>query len=1412
MSDRPAYFEPIRERAANRWAQLEGDPELAAPWHQLFMQVQSPRHVLSELLQNADDAGATEASATIEGDAFVFRHNGEDFEEEHFASLCRFGYSNKRALHTIGFRGIGFKSTFSLGEKVELLTPTLAVQFDKRRFTEPLWIETSSESDGRTIIRVRFSDDHLRKAVKDSFTEWLKSPISLLFFRSIRRATIGDSTVHWHSEGPGPVAGSEWFCLDDEPARKHLFIRSKSEPLPHEALEEIRKERMVAEGQELDLPPCHVEIILGTGGRLFVVLPTGVKTDLPFSCNAPFLQDTARYKIKDPAQSPTNRWLLERIGRLAGEVMLEWLNRSDLPSEERAAAYDVMPDLDREASSLEGVCGATVERAFEQVIQESPIVLTDAGPLAGSGEAVLLPRELFEVWPADQVIAFFDENKREPLSAYISDPNLEKLKNWNAIDEIDHQDVLNVLQERHFPRPPSWRQLLALWAYVDKQLRSYEYYCENDALNIVPVQGKDILCAASEVIRLGEKRIVPSEDDWQFLGDGLSVLNQNWMRFLTEQRRLAENDKNKALGKLIEAADHVLEEIGLDEPSDTSKVVDTFAASFFAEKVKLSDAVRLAQIAARLGAQIGESFKYVCQDRKLRSIDKTVLYDDDGSLGILLPDHWAETHLLHPHYVKEFISCTREEWDSWVRSGRAGLGNFVALEQSYEHFWGRRGIDHELARRGYTGRFQPRYSNPSFRITDWNFDEETWEHWEALSADIPAVWGRIVERVLSNASQWSSYLSATVTEQASNGHTSRCVRDGLAPAWVLKLRQKPCLQDTHGVYRKPDELLMRSPDTEALMDIEPFVHGLLDSEATKSILRLLGVSDKPTGPEKLLIRLQALSKSEAPPAHEVDKWYRRLDQLVDGCSTEMFQTIRHAFEKGRLILSEGGTWENTHGVFLAGGDEDVPDAPLVRSAVRELTLWRKIGVGERPTAALAVDWLKSLESGKALSPDDLRRAKALIVRYPARIWNECGHWLNLAGEWAPASSFAYSLSMQTLTPYAHLHQWVKQATADLRGLSAEAVESPPFDALPPLASHIEERFSQQGEPRGEHKERAWLAELGSQLRRIRLGDQEETERVRKLGAQLARTNWISSAAIEIVPYIVGKPAGTARHADVLWLGEALYAQEKPLAKLARAVAQEIGKAFRRPEIIDAIKMCFDRPASFVAGYMEENFELIPESELAPDEPEPDAESDDREALPDETCNAATETNPEHEQETLAPPDDDVTDETEADETGATEPNAAAEDQEQDDDEADVDVIPASPPRKPRESKPHIMERFALAKGFKKDGDSHFYDAHGCIISKADGSLFPWEHRSASGDVTRRYWPKDHCLEREPLQLGAEVWGVLEQSPESYVLVLSDADGEPVEVTGKLLTELRDRGVLALHPSTYRLVIEHEKQL
>ena len=166
MNQAPEFYESVRQRAAERWDQLENDPELAGPWHQLFKQVQSPRHILSELLQNADDAGATEAAVYITDQTFTFEHNGEDFSEEHFASLCRFGYSNKKSLHTIGFRGIGFKSTFSLGDCVKLFTPSLSVCFFQKRFTEPHWVREAPDTLGSTRVSVDIADAYRQRQVE----------------------------------------------------------------------------------------------------------------------------------------------------------------------------------------------------------------------------------------------------------------------------------------------------------------------------------------------------------------------------------------------------------------------------------------------------------------------------------------------------------------------------------------------------------------------------------------------------------------------------------------------------------------------------------------------------------------------------------------------------------------------------------------------------------------------------------------------------------------------------------------------------------------------------------------------------------------------------------------------------------------------------------------------------------------------------------------------------------------------------------------------------------------------------------------------------------------------------------------------------------------------------------------------
>ena len=157
--------------------------------------------------------------------------------------------------------------------------------------------------------------------------QWLKSPMSLLFFKNIRRLQLATARYSGGAGGLGlsPIAvdGPGWtrmmrFCLSD-PKPCH----SPRKLSPRSSRNGSRR------GRRLRVPTLQDRDRDGAKGRLFVVLPTGVETELPFPCNAPLIQDPARLEDKDPTISPTNRWLLQRAGTgLPPECSTGWAIRA----------------------------------------------------------------------------------------------------------------------------------------------------------------------------------------------------------------------------------------------------------------------------------------------------------------------------------------------------------------------------------------------------------------------------------------------------------------------------------------------------------------------------------------------------------------------------------------------------------------------------------------------------------------------------------------------------------------------------------------------------------------------------------------------------------------------------------------------------------------------------------------------------------------------------------------------------------------------------------------------------------------------------------------------------------------------------------------------------------------------------
>jgi hypothetical protein len=404
--------------------------------------------------------------------------------------------------------------------------------------------------------------------------------------------------------------------------------------------------------------------------------------------------------------------------------------------------------------------------------------------------------------------------------------------------------------------------------------------------------------------------------------------------------------------------------------------------------------------------------------------------------------------------------------------------------------------------------------------------------------------------------------------------------------------------------------------------------------------------------------------------------------------------------------------------------------------------------------------------------------------------------------------------MQSLVAWKHLFKPIKQKTADLQKLSADVCEQHPFSALRPLALSIEDRFEDQLFGLPDPQKVPWLNVLGAGLRRIDLDDPDEASRVRELANRLAGTGWQVATGLQTVPYIDGTPAGTPRRIDVLWKDSLLYVEDRSSAKMAKAIAQELGRVFNKQEITDAIKLCYDRSPEFVLEYLEENFKLLPEEQAGPTRKtgEPSGEAGDQEGAADKgETTPTTSTDLDATQPTGG---DDASDSDIDDVIDTGRPSSEGDEFEPDHDvdefeEDDEDHDPAPAPRKhPKPAKPSLMERYAKVNGYAKDGTDRFYHPDGSWIEKVSGGhSFPWERRSAAGELLQCYWDKDHCIQRDALQLDADVWKLCDQYPDKYSLLLVDGDDNPLAITGRRLREMCGEGELTLYPAKYRLVYE-----
>ncbi len=87
-------------------------------------------HFIYELLQNAEDQGATEAHFELFNDKLIFLHNGNPFTRADVENITGIGNSDKpREANKIGRFGVGFKSVFAITSRPEIYTELEGMPF-----------------------------------------------------------------------------------------------------------------------------------------------------------------------------------------------------------------------------------------------------------------------------------------------------------------------------------------------------------------------------------------------------------------------------------------------------------------------------------------------------------------------------------------------------------------------------------------------------------------------------------------------------------------------------------------------------------------------------------------------------------------------------------------------------------------------------------------------------------------------------------------------------------------------------------------------------------------------------------------------------------------------------------------------------------------------------------------------------------------------------------------------------------------------------------------------------------------------------------------------------------------------------------------------------------------------------------
>lgn len=288
-------------------------------------------HFIYELLQNAEDAGASEVRFLLEKDRAIFEHNGDRlFSLTDVEAITSIGFSTKKDDHTsIGKFGIGFKAVFAYTSTPEVESGDF--HFRIRDMVVPDTSNLFPANLGEEKTRFIFPFDNPKKPSENARVEIEKNlqqlnENTLLFLSNIRKIEyiLPDSTkglleLKKNTNDSYRIKISVMNPGNLVPASTHFLRFEKIVSVRNEEKDELKKCKIAVAFGLHKTEEGKWKVISLNPGQVCIYFPAVKETsNLKFHMHAPFASTVARDSVRE---CQANDDLRDHLAVLVAESM-----------------------------------------------------------------------------------------------------------------------------------------------------------------------------------------------------------------------------------------------------------------------------------------------------------------------------------------------------------------------------------------------------------------------------------------------------------------------------------------------------------------------------------------------------------------------------------------------------------------------------------------------------------------------------------------------------------------------------------------------------------------------------------------------------------------------------------------------------------------------------------------------------------------------------------------------------------------------------------------------------------------------------------------------------------------------------------------------------------------------------------